>query len=207
MFLLQHYNWPLSVHQQAYLIGPHCIMWCDIWITIQVSNSFIGVGTIMDWMVLLILIGESVSHVGLQQDCWHDTTNLSCCGGQECRKRLRCQLRKQNIDQHLKLQLRSYIFATWYETWAYHKRMIHPCMRITACMEWGNHIIGGRERAKHVDIRKHFAHEIIKNCYPFWSLISNGPRAVKHEVLRLISKMQVAWEVGCCRLNKDLFNN
>ncbi len=29
----------------------------------------------------------------------------------------------------------------------------------TACIEWGNHMIGGRERAKHIDIRKHFAHE------------------------------------------------
>ena len=29
--------------------------------------------------------------------------------------------------------------------------------------EWGNNIIGGRERAKHIDIRKHFAHETIKN--------------------------------------------
>ncbi len=27
----------------------------------------------------------------------------------------------------------------------------------TACIEWGNNIIGGRERAKHIDIRKHFA--------------------------------------------------
>ncbi len=27
----------------------------------------------------------------------------------------------------------------------------------------GNHIIGGRERAKHIDIRKHFAHEVIQN--------------------------------------------
>jgi len=33
----------------------------------------------------------------------------------------------------------------------------------TACIEWGNHIIGGRERAKHIDIRKHFAHEAIQN--------------------------------------------
>jgi len=33
----------------------------------------------------------------------------------------------------------------------------------TACIEWGNNIIGGRERAKHIDIRKHFAHEAIKN--------------------------------------------
>jgi hypothetical protein len=27
----------------------------------------------------------------------------------------------------------------------------------------GNNIIGGRERAKHIDIRKHFAHEVIQN--------------------------------------------
>jgi hypothetical protein len=24
-------------------------------------------------------------------------------------------------------------------------------------------VIGGRERAKHIDIRKHFAHEVIRN--------------------------------------------
>ena len=33
----------------------------------------------------------------------------------------------------------------------------------TACIEWENHVIGGRERAKHIDIRKHFAHEVIQN--------------------------------------------
>ncbi len=31
------------------------------------------------------------------------------------------------------------------------------------CIEWGNNIIGGRERTKHIDLRKHFAHEIIQN--------------------------------------------
>jgi hypothetical protein len=33
----------------------------------------------------------------------------------------------------------------------------------TACIEWGNNVISGRERAKHIDIRKHFAHEVIWN--------------------------------------------
>ncbi len=36
----------------------------------------------------------------------------------------------------------------------------------TACIEWGNivhSVMGGRERAKHTDIRKHFAHEVIQN--------------------------------------------
>ena len=33
----------------------------------------------------------------------------------------------------------------------------------TVCIEWGNNVIGGRERAKHIDILKHFAHEVIQN--------------------------------------------
>ena len=33
----------------------------------------------------------------------------------------------------------------------------------TACIEWSNHVMGGRERAKHIDIRKHFAHEVVQN--------------------------------------------
>ncbi len=35
----------------------------------------------------------------------------------------------------------------------------------TACIEWGNHIIGRRQRAKHIDISKHFAHEEIPNWH------------------------------------------
>jgi hypothetical protein len=31
-----------------------------------------------------------------------------------------------------------------------------------ACIEWGNNVISGRELAKHIDIRKHFAHEVMK---------------------------------------------
>jgi hypothetical protein len=33
----------------------------------------------------------------------------------------------------------------------------------SACIEWGNNVIGERERAKHIDIQKHFAHEVIQN--------------------------------------------
>ena len=35
----------------------------------------------------------------------------------------------------------------------------------TVCLEWANHVIGGRERAKHIDIRKHFAHKAVQNCH------------------------------------------
>ena len=33
----------------------------------------------------------------------------------------------------------------------------------TTCIKWGNQVIRGRERAKHIDLRKHFAHETIQN--------------------------------------------
>ncbi len=33
----------------------------------------------------------------------------------------------------------------------------------TACIDWANHLIGGCERAKHIDIHKHFAHEVVQN--------------------------------------------
>ncbi len=33
----------------------------------------------------------------------------------------------------------------------------------TACIECDNNVISGRERAKHINIRKHFAHEVIQN--------------------------------------------
>ncbi len=32
-----------------------------------------------------------------------------------------------------------------------------------ACIEWGKHVISGRERAKHIDILKHLAHKVIQN--------------------------------------------
>ena len=33
----------------------------------------------------------------------------------------------------------------------------------TACIESSNHVLGSRKRAKHIDIRKHFAHEAVQN--------------------------------------------
>ena len=35
----------------------------------------------------------------------------------------------------------------------------------TTCIEWANHVIGGRERAKHIAILKHFAHEAVQNVH------------------------------------------
>jgi hypothetical protein len=46
----------------------------------------------------------------------------------------------------------------------------------TASIEWGNNVICGRERAKHIDIRKHFAHEVIRNARPRHSWLTSSPR-------------------------------
>jgi hypothetical protein len=105
------------------------------------------VGTILDWMVLLIPIGETVSHVGLQQDCWHDTTNLSCCGDQEYKRRLHCQLSTAEAEYYsaseiaveniyLRNLVRNMGLPQEDDTPVYEDN--------TACIEWGNHVIGGR---------------------------------------------------------------
>ena len=46
---------------------------------------------------------------------------------------------------------------------SHRREEIGSIMDNAACIEWGNNVIGGRERAKHIDIRKHFAHEVIQN--------------------------------------------
>jgi hypothetical protein len=43
------------------------------------------------------------------------------------------------------------------------RRCPHQCKDNAACIKWGNNVISGRERAKHIDIRKHLAHEVIRN--------------------------------------------
>ncbi len=42
----------------------------------------------------------------------------------------------------------------------------------TACIEWGNNIIGGRETARYIDIRKHLAHEAIKDRHTILTKIA-----------------------------------
>ena len=107
-------------------------------------------------MDLQILIGEAVCLDSLRLDCWRYTTKLSYFGDLNCRRRFHSQQLKQNIMLLLKFEM-NYLsnllhnmgFPQDDDTPVYEDN--------TACIEWGNHIIGGRERAKHIDIRKHFA--------------------------------------------------
>ncbi len=41
-------------------------------------------------------------------------------------------------------------------------RKLLESMGYTACIKWGNNVIGGRERDKHIDFRNHFDHEVIQ---------------------------------------------
>ena len=52
-----------------------------------------------------------------------------------------------------------------------------------ACIEWANHVMGGRERAKHIDIRKHFAHEAVQNGHMRLHKI-----ATEHQLADLLTK-------------------
>ena len=52
-----------------------------------------------------------------------------------------------------------------------------------ACIEWANHVMGGRERAKHIDIRKHFAHEAVQNRHLRLHKI-----ATEHQLADLLTK-------------------
>ena len=46
----------------------------------------------------------------------------------------------------------------------------------TACFVWTNNVIGGQERAKHIDIRKHFAHEAAQLGHLRLSRVSTANR-------------------------------
>jgi hypothetical protein len=75
-------------------------------------------------------------------------------------------LRKRNTVLHPKWLSKFCIFATCSRIWDSLNSPTPQCTVYednTACIEWGNHVIGGREHVKHIDIRKHFAHEVIQN--------------------------------------------
>jgi hypothetical protein len=53
------------------------------------------------------------------------------------------------------------------------------------CIKWVNNVIGGRERAKHIDIQKHFAHEVIQN---------GAMRLVKvPTAFQMVDKLHAVW--------------
>ena len=48
----------------------------------------------------------------------------------------------------------------------------------TDCIEWWNNINSGHERANHIDIRKHFTQEAIKNGHMILRKITTTPQLV-----------------------------
>ena len=43
------------------------------------------------------------------------------------------------------------------------KNMAFAPEEYTPVYEWSNNVLGGRERAEHLDLRKHFAHDAMQN--------------------------------------------
>ncbi len=50
----------------------------------------------------------------------------------------------------------------------------------TTCIKWGNNVISRRERAKHIDIRKHFAHKVIQNRQMLLVKVPTASQMAKH---------------------------
>jgi hypothetical protein len=49
----------------------------------------------------------------------------------------------------------------------------------TTCIKYGCNVIGGREQAKHMDILKHFAHEVIQNGVILLVLVATASKLVE----------------------------
>jgi hypothetical protein len=63
----------------------------------------------------------------------------------------------------------------------------------SACIEWSNQIIGERERAKHIDFRKHFAHEAVQNGYMRLYKIPT-----EYQLADLLTKALQRWQFERC---------
>jgi hypothetical protein len=57
----------------------------------------------------------------------------------------------------------------------------------TACINWGNNVIGGCERAKHISIRKHYAYEAIQLGHIRLVRVSTADQ-LAHVLIKLISR-------------------
>ena len=120
----------------------------------------------MDFPALPIRTGVIALLVGQRPAICVCTTDIRYFGDQRCR-RPRPQAyrqRKLSTTRPQRLLQRCFTFTTSSRIWASPNKPSLWCTRTTRRASSGeNHAIGGRERAKHIDIQKHFAHEVIQN--------------------------------------------
>ncbi len=60
----------------------------------------------------------------------------------------------------------------------------------TACIELENNITGGQERANYIDIRKHFAHEVIHNGHMKLIRVSTTSQLARADILTKLLHFQ-----------------
>ncbi len=111
-----------------------------------------------------IRIGATALVVTPRRVCSHDKISQSCSGDPKCRRLSIYPPLKQNITPPRRSRLRLSLLNNLLHNMGFKPDDETPVYENnTACIEWETIFIGGRERAKHFDIRKYFAHEAIQN--------------------------------------------
>ena len=91
---------------------------------------------------------------------------------------------------------RSSLCAHCFAAWALIRTVQRPSITssveyTTACIKGKSNIIGGHERSKHIDIRKHFTHEAIKNGHTILrKIVTMSQLADNNNTLALIINHQ-----------------
>jgi hypothetical protein len=152
----------------------------------------------VDYLVLLILTGVisllAVQHLAI---CVY-TTNHRFSGGRFCRSQLHYQQQKQNTTRHPQRLRRFLYIRNLLENMGFAEQKQTPVYEDnTACIEWGNNVIGGRGRAKHIDIQKHFAHEVIQNGHMKLVCVSTTSQLADILTKQLHYQQYLACVAGC----------
>ncbi len=111
---------------------------------------------------------EEIAHsVVLRRATCACTTGLQSSGAGRCRRPQLFQPQRQNTTRYQQLLLKSctFKFATSSRAWASPNKLLLRSMRTTPRVLNGETTSSGRERAKHIDIRKHYANEVIQNVH------------------------------------------
>ena len=121
------------------------------------------------WTDIATLTMGTVAHAGHGLVICSNAAVLLFIGNLNSRRRLCCLRPRRNTIWHLWRQWSSSIFARFSFAWVLYLKVIQFNLYSglvfednNACIEWSNNVIGGRERAKHVDIRKHFVDEAVE---------------------------------------------
>lgn len=73
----------------------------------------------------------------------------------------------------------------------------------SACIEWTNYVIGGRERAKHIDLRKHFAHQAVQDGEIYMYKVASADQLADLLTKSLTEPLLLCCVYGLLQLDAD----